>query len=210
MTDVHDTAPAEPFAAERPDATVRPGDTQVVLEVDLAAERPTHTLHGLRPDRASRRIAIAMGVVAVAIVAVFAFVGDDETPAAEPEHAGAVARLEPQLRAPMDGALAQIEAMRAEPITLAAIAANQGSDGRRRATRSSAGSSTARAVRPARGTSSRTAGDRDAVLARPVPPPPEQPPAAPPQPRERPGLPGVADLEDAEVAPDEGESAAPS
>ncbi|MFO0631371.1 MAG: hypothetical protein U0168_00825 [Nannocystaceae bacterium] len=210
MTDSPDTVPVDLSLAERESAGVGSGDTQVALEVDLAAERPIHTLHGLRPDRTSRRIAIAMAVLAVTLVGVFAFAGedDDEPAASAGAHDGAVARLEPQLHRPMDAALAQIEAMRAEPITLAANAANHDREGRRRAARSPATSTAGRTARPPRSSGT---GDRDAALARPVPPPPpEQPPAAAPEPRERPGLPGVVDLEDAADPSDEAESAAPS
>ncbi|MBK6921757.1 MAG: hypothetical protein IPH07_30455 [Deltaproteobacteria bacterium] len=106
------TTTSDPHAPELAIAMPRTGDTEVALEVDLSAERPAATMHGLQPNRASRGlfVAAATGGLLALVIAMVAGGGDD---------ADAVPVLEPQLRASLDSTVAVVEAVRTDAITVA-------------------------------------------------------------------------------------------
>lgn len=131
------TTTSDPHAPELAIAMPRTGDTEVALEVDLSAERPAATMHGLQPNRASRGlfIAAAAGGLLALVIAIVAGGGDD---------ADAVPVLEPQLRASLDATVAVVEGVRTDAITVAY-------------TRSLAEAPVARRGKPRAGASSTTA-----------------------------------------------------
>jgi hypothetical protein len=90
-----------------------PGNTAVDLAVDLAGERPSTSLHGLRPDRASRWIGGAIVGVLLTTFAIMAAVGGDDDAPVERE----VPLLEPQLEAPLSFAVISLERVRLEWMT---------------------------------------------------------------------------------------------
>lgn len=106
------TSTPDPHVPELAISMPKTGDTEVALEVELSAERPAATMHGLQPNRASRGLAIAAaggGVLALIIALVAGGGGDDE----------AVPKLQPQLRSSLDATVAVVEGVRTDAITVA-------------------------------------------------------------------------------------------
>src|SRR6185503_6816747 len=92
-------------------------------EVDLAAERPASTVHGLRPDRATRWLVgglVGGSLLLAAIISVVRGADEpDDAPARNPE----VALLAPQLEPPLAQAIIALELVRMEAISAHAVRA---------------------------------------------------------------------------------------
>lgn len=196
-------------------------------EVDMAAERPSTTLHGLRPDGTTKWLVgglVGGSLLLAAIISLVRGSDDDEAAPRNPD----VVVLAPRLEAPLVQAIVGLEVVRMDAISAHAVRAMVDAPKRRelaRRTPPAAATPTAAPPRdhvtPAR-TTTTTSRSPTSVRDLPAPqvdaPPPSDvdPPAAAPAdpPRDDaagakpPALPSVVDDDDA--APPDDRSTAPS
>jgi hypothetical protein len=91
-------------------------------EVDLAAERPASTIHGLHGDRSTKWLVgglVGGSLLLAAIISLVRDSGDDVEPARNPD----VVMLEPRLQPPLAQAIIALEAVRMDAISAHAIRA---------------------------------------------------------------------------------------
>lgn len=202
-------------------------------EVDMAAERPSTTLHGLRPDGTTKWLVGGLVGGSLLLAAIVSMVRssneDDEAAPRNPD----VVLLAPQLAAPLTQAIIGLEGVRMDAISAHAVRAMVDAPPHRELARRTPPATTTTAVpprehaTPARTTTTTTT-SRPATSVRDLPapqvdaPPPSEPatdvdppadaPADPPRDdaagAKPPALPSVADDDDA--APPDDRSTAPS